>query len=347
MRAVWKADATSQPFVVAGSGTTAMDMVAANLVEPGTRALAVCTGYFSDRIVEMLRRFGAEVIEVRAPAGDTPRLEDVRNALERAGSLDLLVATHVDTSTGVRVDPEPLARLARERGILSVFDGVCATGAERFEMAAWQADVYLTASQKALGLPPGLALFVASERALARRSRRRGPKPPLVLDWDEWLPVMRSYEARAPKYFATPATCLVVALAEGLAEILEHGIDARTAAQARVGRAMRAAWRALGLELVPVRASLAADTLSAIWKPLSPEVDLPARIAAHGVIVAGGLHPEIRARYFRVGHMGYAATQPAMLERTVRAVALGLRDAGFQCDADAGAAALAEALSKG
>lgn len=346
IRTVWKADRTSQPFVVAGSGTTAMDMVVANMVEPGTRAVAVCTGYFSDRIVEMLRRAGADVVEVRAAAGDVPRIDDVRNALERAGTVDLLVATHVDTSTGARVDPEPLARLAREREIISVFDGVCATGAERFEMSAWDADVYLTASQKALGLPPGLGLFVASERALARRARRRGPKPPMVLDWELWLPVMRSYEARAPKYFATPATCLVAALAEGLAEILEHGIDARVAAQARVGHAMRAAWRALGLELVPVRAHLAADTLSAIWKPLDPQVDVVSRIAAHGAIVAGGLHPDIRARYFRVGHMGYAATQPAMLERTVRAVALGLRDAGFACDVDAGLGALRAGLSE-
>ena len=347
MRAVWKADRASQPFVVAGSGTTAMDMVMANLVEPGTRAVAVCTGYFSDRIVEMLRRYGAEVVEGRAPVGDAPRVEDVRHAIEHSGRIDLLVATHVDTSTGVRIDPEPFARLAHEHEILSVFDGVCATGGERFEMATWGADVYLTASQKALGLPPGLSLFVASERALARRARRRGPKVPMVLDWAEWLPVMRSYEARAPKYFATPATCLVVALAEGLAEILEHGVDARIAMQERVGRAMRGAWHALGLELVPVREALAAHTLSAIWKPVEEGVDLAGRIGARGVTVAGGLHPEIRARYFRVGHMGYAATERTMLEQTVRAVALGLADAGHECDADVALGALEEGLSKG
>lgn len=347
MRAVWKAGATSQPFVVAGSGTTAMDMVVSNLAEPGTRALAVCTGYFSERIVEMLRRAGADVVEVRAPAGEAPHPDVVRDAVARAGAVDLLVATHVDTSTGVRVDPEPLARLARERGIVSVFDGVCATGGERFEMEAWGADVYLSASQKALGLPPGLGLLVASERALARRAARRGPKPPMVLDWDEWLPVMRAYEARAPKYFATPATCLVAALAVGLGEILENGIDARVALHQRVGRAMRAAWRALGLELVAARPELSADTLSAIWKPVDPQIDVVSPIGAHGVQVAGGLHPEIRARYFRVGHMGYAATEPAMLGRTVRAVGLGLRDCGFACDVDAAVAALIAELSKG
>ena len=46
------------------------------------------------------------------------------------------------------------------------------------------------------------------------------------------------------------------------------------------------------------------------------------------MVVAGGLHPEIRERYFRVGHMGYAITQTDMLLRTVEAVGRGLRDAG-------------------
>ena len=60
--------------------------------------------------------------------------------------------------------------LARERGVLSVFDGVCATAAERFAMDAWGADVYLTGSQKAVGLPAGLALLVFSPRAMAARA---------------------------------------------------------------------------------------------------------------------------------------------------------------------------------
>ena len=80
----------------------------------------------------------------------------------------------MDTSTGVRVDPEPLCRLAREAGALAVFDGVCATAGERFEMAAWGADLYFTGSQKAIGLPPGLALMVAGERALAARADPQG-----------------------------------------------------------------------------------------------------------------------------------------------------------------------------
>jgi alanine-glyoxylate transaminase/serine-glyoxylate transaminase/serine-pyruvate transaminase len=365
MRRVWSAEPASQPFVVGGGGTVAMDMAVANLVSPGDRVLVVNTGYFSDRLAEMLRRQEAITVEVGAAPGDAPTVEQVSEALAAAdrtgahrsgagragvaaGPWRALFATHVDTSTGVRVDPEPLARLASEHGMLSVFDGVCAAAGEPFDMAGWDADVYLTASQKALGLPPGLALMVASPRALAVRAERRGPPPPMYLDWEQWRPVMRAYEERRPAYFSTPPTNLVLALAAGLAEIESEGPAARIARHARAGRALRAAWRALGLRLLPVREELAADTLSALVLPdrhdSSLATDAPAvvaRIAAHGVTVATGLLPELKSRYFRIGHMGWVVGRPDLLRRTVAAVAAALRESGLGAAGDAEKMALA------
>ncbi|HXO22169.1 MAG TPA: aminotransferase class V-fold PLP-dependent enzyme [Thermoanaerobaculia bacterium] len=333
MRTVWMADAASQPFAVAGGGTLAMEMAAANLVELGERVLVVGTGYFSDRMADMLRRQGAEVHEVQAAPGDAPQLDEVRGAIEAGpGRWKALFATHVDTSTGVLLDPQPLARLAREHSMLAIFDGVCATAGERFDMAAWDADVYLTASQKALGLPPGLALLVASDRALAARAARRAGPPPQYLDWQEWLPIMRAYEERRPAYFSTPPTNLILALDVGLGEILEAGLPARVAAHERTARALRAAWRVLGLEPVPVRTELAAHTLSALRFPPGVDGSLVARILARGVAVAGGLHPAIRNSYFRVGHMGYVTTRPDLLQKTLEAVAGALADGGRKTD---------------
>jgi alanine-glyoxylate transaminase/serine-glyoxylate transaminase/serine-pyruvate transaminase len=347
MRDVWCAAAADQPFVVAGGGTLAMDMAVSNLMEAGDRALVVSTGYFSQRLVEMLRRQGCEVVTVEAPVGDAPPPDAVRVALDSGGPPPkALFATHVDTSTGVRLDPRPLVALARERGMLSVFDGVCATAAEPFPMADWGADVYFTASQKAVGLPPGLALLVASQRALAARERRRGAPPPMFLDWHEWLPVMRAYESRRPAYFSTPATNLVRALEVGLAEILAEGLARRVALHERAGRAMRAAWRALGLTAVPVREELAANTLSALLYPEGVDASLVGRVLERGVVVAGGLHAAIRDRYFRVGHMGHAVTRAEMLERTVRAVGGALEAGGRRVDVAAAVDAAAAILEQ-
>lgn len=343
MRAVWKAPEGAQPFLVAGSGTLAMDMAAANLVEPGDRALVVVTGYFSSRMGEILRRYGADVATVDAPPGQAVPLRAVEAALDRERPKAVFV-THVDTSTGVRMDAQAVAERARAAGALSVVDGVCATAAEPLSMASGDVDVYLTGSQKALGLPAGLALLVASPRALEVRARRAAP-PPLYLDYQAWTPIMAAYEARRPAYFATPATNLVMAAAAGLEQIEADrfegraGVDARVARHAHAACAMEGAWQAYGLTHLCESPRDRGITLSALRYPPGVGPELVGKIAQAGVTVAGGLHPDLKPEYFRVGHMGWCVTQPEMLERTVTAVGEGLRACGVDADIDAAKAA--------
>lgn len=336
MRTVWRAGEGARPFMVAGSGTLAMDMAAVNLLDPGDEALLVDTGYFAARMRLVLEHRGVKVHTVVSPPGERPELDEVEAALD-ACAAKALFATHVDTSTGVLVDPAGLAAVARSRGVLSVFDGVCATGAEEFEMSGWGADVYFTASQKAMGLPPGLAMFVAGPRAMQASRTRRTPCP-LYLDWNVWLPVMETHEAGRMSYFATPATNLVVAAQVALGEILSdrldghEGLDARVERHARAGRAMRAAWAHLGLAAVPASDAHCANTLSAVRYPEGVDASLVGRIAEHGVIVAAGLHPAMADRYFRVGHMGHVTTRPDLLRRTIRAVGDALGASGRAVD---------------
>lgn len=352
MAAVWRAPAGAVPFAVPGSGTIAMETAASNLVDDGDAVVVASTGYFGDRMAEMLRRRGARVTLVNAPTvGDVPDVDAVRAAVASTGA-KVLFATHVDTSTGVRVDPAPLAAIAREHGALSVFDGVCATAGEVFDMTALGADVYLTASQKAIGLPPGMALWVASARALATRAALRSP-PPMSIDWQPWQPVMEAYRAGKPSYFSTPATTLGWALAVGLDEILAADADpakamaARWEAHARTARAFRAAWQVLGLKLLPVTEAVTANTLSALWLPEG--VDAPRllpEVRSRGVIIAGGLHPAVRERTFRVGHMGVVTGRPDALRLTVRAVAEGLAACGVSADVDGAIAAFDGAYAR-
>jgi len=329
MRRIWLAEPASQPFAVPGGGTLAMESAATNLLAPRERALVVSSGYFGERMAEMLGRRGAEVAVLGAPPGDAPDAASVGTALaaaERAGApFKAIFVTHVDTSTGVRVDPQPLAELARRHGALSVFDGVCATAGERFAMAEWGADLYFTASQKALGLPPGLALWVAGPRALAARAGLAAP-PPLTFDWNAWQPVMEAYEAGRGSYFSTPPTTLVAALDVGLAELLCEAPEPASAMAAVVGRharaasALGAAWETLGLTPVPLRAELRAATLSALRFPPGRGNELVGAIRERGVIVAGGLLPALAGSYFRVGHMGDVTRHPEALQRTARAI---------------------------
>lgn len=307
-----------QPFVLAGSGTLAMDSAGANLVEPGDQALVINTGYFSDRFGVILERYGAQVTHVRAPIGDCPTLEVVEAAL-KAQPYKLMTITHVDTSTGVLADVKGLAALAKQYGVLCVVDGVCSVAGEELRMADWGVDVALTASQKAIGVPPGLALLVASPKAIQAFQSRKTLVANYYADWTNWLPVMQAYEARKASYFGTPAVNLVFALNISLGQILADGMEKRFAHHRLISRSAKAAITALNLGQVPVRPEVAANTMSA---PRFPEgidgADFLAAVSRAGVILAGGLHPAIKAQYFRIGHMG--AVKPGDVLATIGAV---------------------------
>lgn len=338
MRTIWDAPPSAQPFLIAGSGTLAMDMAAANLVEKGSRVLVINTGYFSDRMVEILRRYGAEVTSLGAEPGYAVPLSAVEIALQRESPQAVFV-THVDTSTGVRMPAQEVARLARTHGAMTVVDGVCATGAEALSMASGDVDVYLTGSQKALSLPSGLALLVVSERMLEARRKRSAP-PPYYLDYLAWQPIMQAYEERGKAYFATPATNLVQAAPVAMAHILSDefaglkGINARTARNKHVAAAFSVAWQHLELSSICAHPEDRGVTMSALKYPARTGPELVNVIRAQGLVVAGGLHPKIKSTYFRVGHMGWMTTQPDLLVKAVRGVGDGLNAAGASVNVD-------------
>jgi alanine-glyoxylate transaminase/serine-glyoxylate transaminase/serine-pyruvate transaminase len=334
---------SGQPFILAGSGTLAMDTAAANLVEPGDKALVVDTGYFGDRFAAILERYGADVTQVRAPAiGDAPSLEAVEAAL-RAGGFKLMTVTHVDTSTAVGTDVKGLAALGRAYGALVVVDGVCSVAGEEMRQDEWGIDLALTASQKAIGVPPGLALLVAGPRAMDAFQRRRAPVGSYYADWTQWLPIMEAYEARQPSYFGTPPVNLIWALNVSLGQILDEGMEARFARHRRLSDAFKAAITALGMRQVPVGPDQMATTLTAPYYPEGVDAGVLGRINQAGVILAGGLHPEIRTRYFRIGHMG--AVTASDIVATVGAIERGLRQVGYEFEVGAGLAAAQAALT--
>jgi alanine-glyoxylate transaminase/serine-glyoxylate transaminase/serine-pyruvate transaminase len=175
MRRVWLAGENAASFAVPGGGTLAMEAAATNLVAPGERALVVSTGYFGDRMAEMLRRRGAAVEKLACAPGEAPSAEEAEAALARQPAKALFV-THVDTSTGVGVDPRPYLAAARRHGALSVVDGVCATAGERFEMEPGAPTSTSPRRRRRSACRPGSpsgSPRIARSRRAARSPRRR------------------------------------------------------------------------------------------------------------------------------------------------------------------------------
>src|SRR5690554_352012 len=327
---------SGQPFIVAGTGTLAMDMAAANLIETGDKALVVSMGYFGLRFAEILKRYGAEVDVLEANVGDIVAMEDIEQQL-KSKSYKLLAFTHVDTSTAVLNDAKSIGALAKKYNVLSILDGVCSVAGEEFKQEEWGIDVVVTASQKAVGVPPGLALLVASQKAIQAFEERKSPVANYYSDWANWLPIMKAYESRHASYFGTPPVNLIMALEKSLQLIVKEGLDNRFERHQRAGKAMRAAIKALGLELLSKNDDVASNTLTAPYYPnkIYAATFLQA-ISEDGIVLAGGLLPALKSKYFRIGHMG--SVNRADLLATVGAIETVLRNNGYKHELGAGTA---------
>src|SRR5258708_5140375 len=91
----------SLTMATSGTGTSGVGAVVANVVGPGDEAVVVVTGYFGDRLAQMLARYGANVTRVESEWGRAADVDAVADAIIRVGP-DVVAMVHAETSTGVR-----------------------------------------------------------------------------------------------------------------------------------------------------------------------------------------------------------------------------------------------------
>ncbi len=306
---------SARVHVFAGSGTLAMEAAVVNHARAGDGMVVCSQGYFGDRFAEIGDAFGLEVRNLTTEWGtrlDPARLRQA--CAERAPAI--VTITHVDTSTGVLADVATLAGIAREAGAVVVLDGVCATAGVAEQIDDWGVDVALTGAQKALSVPPGLAILAVSERARERREQI-GAIPAYYADLRRWDAVVDD----PTRYFSTHATGMLRALEVALDAIEAETLERRFARHQRIARAIRAGFAELGLTPLTAADALA-PTLSVLRTPEDvEEARLRAGMADQGVIVAACLGP-FAGKGIRVGHMGEVSMRE--VERTLSAAANAL-----------------------
>jgi len=302
-----------QPFLIAGSGTLGWDQIAANLVEPGENALVLHTGYFGDSFADCLETYGANVDQIKAEIGATVSREAIESALQ-SKKYKLLTFTHVDTSTAVLSDAKAIAETVRRVSpdTLVALDGVCSVASEEIHMDAWDIDVILTATQKGLGTPPGLSIVIASKRAIEVFNSRKARVTSYYGSWKKWAPIMKAYESGTAAYFATPPVNLIYAFHASLTKITKSSpsLAQRYEVHRATSQRIKTAAKELGLTPVPLEPAYAANGMTALYYPDGLGAgDILPRLVKKGVVVAGGLHANIKDKYFRIGHMGITAVE--------------------------------------
>lgn len=285
-------------FVLTHSGTGGMETAIANTVSPGDRVLALVTGNFGERFAKIAREYGADVDEVSFDWGKCVDLKKVGEKLA-AGSYKVVLATQNETSTGVVNDIAGIGALVGKTPALLLVDGVSGVGGIEIKMDQWNVDVLVTASQKAMMLPPGLAMVAVSPKAWEVVKNNRSPRFYLSLP-----AAKKSYEKWNTAY--TPGVSLFAGLDAALEMMMNEGMDNVYARHKTMAAAARAAVRALGLELL-ARDEWASPVITAVKSPEGVNGDDIRKVLKKefGVTFAGG-QGILAGKIFRIAHMGFA-----------------------------------------
>ncbi|WP_308524302.1 alanine--glyoxylate aminotransferase family protein [uncultured Tissierella sp.] len=336
LKTLWKTE--GEVFVVAGTGTMAMEMGIANTLKSGDNLLIVSNGFFGDRFIDLAERKGINVDVISSEWGKIVPVKDIEAKLSEKKYAAMTV-THVDTSTGVCAPIKEIGEIMKKfPETMYIVDGVCATAAEPEYVDDMNIDILITGSQKAFGVAPGLAIVWAGPKAMERR-KELGRIPEYYIDFDKWLPIMND----PSKYFATPAVNMIWALKESVRIIKEEGIENRYERHRKNARAMQAALEAIGFTLLAEKEHRAVTLSNVLYMDGINDLEFRKVLGEEGVVVAGGL-AAYAGKMFRLGHMGNIDIHDMV--STIAAIERALYKSGIEVELGKGVGALMAELLK-
>jgi alanine-glyoxylate transaminase/serine-glyoxylate transaminase/serine-pyruvate transaminase len=302
LRDVFRAK-SSLTLPISGTGSAGMEACFVNLLEPGETAIVGVNGVFGERMAEVARRCGADVVRVEAQWGRAIDPQQLIDAQREHPSARLLAVVHAETSTGVENDVASLAAIA-DTDTLLVVDAVTSLGGIPVQVDEWRIDACYSATQKCLGVPPGLAPLTFGERALDRLRARERPPQSWYLD----LGLIGAYVGGSTRrYHHTAPIVMIYALHAGLGALLDEGLDAAWERHRRVGERLHAALPDLGFRLAAEH-GYRLPQLTAAWLPEGAD-DAALRkslLENYGIEVGIGLG-EFAGLAWRIGLMGNSA----------------------------------------
>jgi aspartate aminotransferase-like enzyme len=331
----WIFQTKQDVLTFAASGTGAMEGAVVNFLRRGDRAVVVDAGKFGERWWKILRAYGVEPITLKVEWGRAVDPDEVRRALDREPAARAVFLQANESSTGVAHPVREVAEVTRGRETLCVVDAVSALGAMDLPFDAWDIDIMVSGSQKALMLPPGLAFGAASEKAW--RFNESADLPRFYFDWK------REREAQRKDQSAfTPAISLMQGLDESFRMLREEGLEASFARHARLARAARAGVQALGLKLFAERPS---NAMTVVRAPESVDSEALVKwmFKSEGLKLVGG-QDQAKGKIFRIAHLGYFDGYDILT--VIAGVERGLRALGYACEPGKGVAAATAALEE-
>ncbi|MEW5758577.1 MAG: alanine--glyoxylate aminotransferase family protein [Candidatus Omnitrophota bacterium] len=285
-------------YLLASSGTGAMEAAVANLLSSGDQVITVQSGKFGERWTEICKAYGVNTTVIDVEWGKAVESQKIEELLSQNSDIKVVFTTLCETSTGITTDIKAIAQVTKHKNVVLVVDAISGLGAIDLKTDDWGVDVVVSGSQKGLMLAPGLGFISLSSKAWKLVESSRLPKYYFDLKKSK-----KSLEKTDTPF--TPAISLVIALNEALKLIKQDGLENIFKKNSKLAHSLRMSMQAIGLELF-ASAHCQSDAITAVKVPQNIDGEKLVKIMRdeYGVTIAGG-QDEMKGKIFRIAHMGY------------------------------------------
>jgi len=283
--------------VLVASGTGAMEASVTNCFSAGDKVIVCSAGKFGERWAEITKAYGLNVVLLEKPYGQTVSAAELEKALAANPDVRGVFVQASETSTGASHDVRAMGEAIKKTQAIFVVDAITGLGTQPLDIDNWGLDIVIGGSQKAFMVPPGIAFLSISAKAWAMAETAKLPKFYFNLKKEK-------KNAVNGESSWTPATSLMLGMAEALKYIKTLGMDKLVDNAQQLARATRAACAALGLELFSPDSPSGSVTAVKAPAGLDSGVIVKEFKTRFGSIIANG-QGSMKGQIFRIAHLGY------------------------------------------
>lgn len=296
---------TSDVFPMVGSGTAGIESMISSMIAPGDRLMVLTNGLFGNRLAEIARSYQGEVVEVSFPVNVQIDPDRVKEELKEHWPVKAVAMVHSESSTGMLNPLKEVAAVCKEFNVPLLADVVSSLAGVEVKMDEWGIGACVTASQKCLETPAGLAVVAVSSWLwpIIEKTESCGWYLNLKI-WKDQYERQRDYHPH-PTTMSTP---LIRALKQSLEKILAEGLPQRFERHIEMSQMLRNKMAELGFDLFLPYEIASPTVVSVLGNQKLPANMVVSELAKrHSIQIAGGIGP-MEGKAFRIGCMGSLAT---------------------------------------
>ena len=290
-------------IILSATGSSGMEAVMTNLVEEGDAMLVLVNGFFSERMIDVASRLGAQVDTLEFPWGKHIDTAEVAKKLKEK-PYKLVAMVHGETSTGVLNPIKEIGPMVREAGAYFIVDAVTTLGGVEIRVDDWKIDALYSCSQKCMGCPSGLAPITFSDRAMEKITARKKKVPNFYLD----MTLLMKYWSGSPRaYHHTAPSNMFFGFYEALNLILEEGLEKAWARHTEVHEYLVAGIEKMGLSMLVEKPWRMASLNTVLVPEGVDELAIRKELRqTHKIEIGAGLG-SLGGKIWRIGIMGHTA----------------------------------------